>query len=160
MINITIIAVGKLKEKYLVEGVNEYLKRISKYAKIEILEVPDEKNPANDSESEIKKILDIEATQIIQRIPKDAYIITLEINGDLMSSEELSILIDKTTQYESNRIVLIIGGSHGLSDQIKQLRNKSLSFSKMTFPHQLMRLILLEQIYRSLSILNHLSYHK
>lgn len=160
MINITIIAVGKLKEKYLVEGVNEYVKRISKYAKIDIIEVPDEKNPSNDSESEIKKILDIEGQLIISKIPKDAYIITLEINGELISSEELALLIDKTTQFESNKIVLIIGGSHGLSDLVKSLKDKALSFSKMTFPHQLMRLILVEQVYRGLSILNHSSYHK
>lgn len=160
MINLTIIAVGKLKERYLVDGVNEYVKRITKYAKIDIIEVQDEKNPANDSDAEIKKKLEVEASQIISKIPKEAYLITLEINGDLISSEELALLIDKTTQFESNKIVLIIGGSHGLSDQIKQLSNKSLSFSKMTFPHQLMRLILVEQIYRSLSILNHSSYHK
>lgn len=160
MINIMIIAVGKLKEKYLVEGVNEYLKRISKYAKIEIIEVIDEKNPSNDSDSEIKKIIDIEGNSIISKIPKDAFVITLEINGELISSEELATLIDKTTQYESNKIVLIIGGSHGLSDQVKLSSNKAISFSRMTFPHQLMRLILVEQLYRGLSILNHSSYHK
>ncbi len=160
MINFSIVCVGKLKEKYLVEGVNEYLKRISKYAKIEIIEIQDEKNPSNDSESEIKRILDLEAIQIISKIPKEAYIITLEIEGEMISSEDFAILFDKITQYENNRIVLIIGGSHGLSPQIKAMSNKAISFSKMTFPHQLMRMILLEQIYRSLSILNHTSYHK
>lgn len=160
MINFSIICVGKLKEKYLVEGVNEYIKRISKYAKIEIIEIQDEKNPSNDSENDIKRILDIEANQILTKLPKEAYIITLEIQGDMLSSEDFAILIDKVTQYENNRIVLIIGGSHGLSPQIKTLSNKAISFSKLTFPHQLMRMILLEQIYRSLSILNHTSYHK
>lgn len=160
MINFSIICVGKLKEKYLVEGVNEYIKRISKYAKIEIIEIQDEKNPPNDSENDIKRILDIEANQILTKLPKEAYIITLEIQGDMLSSEDFAILIDKVTQYENNRIVLIIGGSHGLSPQIKTLSNKAISFSKLTFPHQLMRMILLEQIYRSLSILNHTSYHK
>lgn len=160
MINFSIICVGKLKEKYLVEGVNEYIKRISKYAKIEIIEIQDEKNPSNESENDIKRILDIEANQILTKLPKEAYIITLEIQGDMLSSEDFAVLIDKVTQYKNNRIVLIIGGSHGLSPQIKTLSNKAISFSKLTFPHQLMRMILLEQIYRSLSILNHTSYHK
>lgn len=160
MINFSIICVGKIKEKYLVSAIEEYQKRISKYAKLEIIEIPDEKNPANDSEAEIKRILDLEATQIITKIPKDAYIISLEIEGEMISSEGFADLIDKVTQYESNKIVFIIGSSHGLSPQVKLLKNKALSFSKMTFPHQLMRVILLEQLYRGLSILNHTSYHK
>jgi len=160
MINFTMICVGKLKEKYLVDGVKEYIKRISKYAKMEIIEIQDEKNPSNDSEGEIKRLLDIEATHIITKIPKDAFVITLEIEGEMVSSEEFANMIDKVTQYDSSKIIFIIGGSHGLSPQIKSLKNKAISFSKMTFPHQLMRLILVEQIYRGLSILNHTSYHK
>jgi 23S rRNA (pseudouridine1915-N3)-methyltransferase len=160
MINLSIIAIGRLKEKYLTEGVEEYAKRISKYAKLEIIELPDERNPSNDSLSEITKMIDTEGELILAKIPKDAFVITLEIEGAMLSSEALSSLIDKTTQYQSNRIIFIIGGSHGLSEPVKNRTDMALSFSKMTFPHQLMRLILIEQIYRSLSILNHTSYHK
>ena len=160
MINLSIIAIGRLKEKYLTEGVGEYAKRISKYAKLEIIELPDERNPSNDSLNEITKMIEIEGELILAKIPKDAFVITLEIEGAMLSSEALSSLIDKTTQYQSNRIVFIIGGSHGLSEPVRNRTDMALSFSKMTFPHQLMRLILIEQIYRSLSILNHTSYHK
>jgi 23S rRNA (pseudouridine1915-N3)-methyltransferase len=160
MINLSIIAIGRLKEKYLTEGVEEYAKRISKYAKLEIIELPDERNPSNDSLSEITKMIDTEGELILAKIPKDAFVITLEIEGAMLSSEALSSLIDKTTQYQSNRIIFIIGGSHELSEPVKNRTDMALSFSKMTFPHQLMRLILIEQIYRSLSILNHTSYHK
>lgn len=160
MINFSIICVGKIKEKYLVSAIEEYQKRISRYAKLEIIEIPDEKNPTNDSEAEIKRILELEAFQIIDKMPKDAYVITLEIEGEQVTSEGFADLFDKVTQFDSNKIVLIIGSSHGLSPRIKSLKNKAISFSKMTFPHQLMRVILLEQLYRGLSILNHTSYHK
>ena len=160
MINLSIIAIGRLKEKYLTEGVGEHAKRISKYAKLEIIELPDERNPSNDSLNEITKMIEIEGELILAKIPKDAFVITLEIEGAMLSSEALSSLIDKTTQYQSNRIIFIIGGSHGLSEPVRNRADMALSFSKMTFPHQLMRLILIEQIYRSLSILNHTSYHK
>ncbi len=160
MISLTVIAIGRLKETYLTDGVAEYAKRISKYAKLEIIELPDEKNPSNDSQNEIIKMIDIEGELILAKLAKDAFVITLEIEGTMLSSEALASLIDKTTQYQSNRIFFIIGGSHGLSEHVKNRTDMALSFSKMTFPHQLMRLILIEQIYRSLSILNHTSYHK
>jgi len=160
MINLTVICVGKLKESYLQSGVAEYVKRIGKFAKIDIIELPDEKNPALESEASVSKILDIEGDAILSKIPKDGYVVTLEIDGDMLSSEALAAFIDQTTQFQSNRIVFIIGGSLGLSEHVKKRADKALSFSKMTFPHQLMRLILTEQLYRSLSILNHSSYHK
>ncbi len=160
MINITIICVGKLKEPYFQAGVTEYIKRIGKYAKLDVVELPDEKTPALESESNVLKTLDLEGEAILAKLPKDGFVVTLEIEGELMSSEALASFIDKTTQFQSNRIVFIIGGSLGLSDKVKKRANFALSFSKMTFPHQLMRLMLVEQLYRSLSILNHSSYHK
>jgi 23S rRNA (pseudouridine1915-N3)-methyltransferase len=160
MINIVVIAVGKLKESYLIEGVKEYRKRIEKYAKVEIIELPDEKNPSNDSLAEIQRIKEMEGKAILQKLPKDGTLITLEIEGEMVSSEELASSIDSWTQFQGNRLIFIIGGSHGLSDEVKAKANQALSFSKMTFPHQLMRLILMEQLYRALSILNHSSYHK
>ncbi len=160
MINITIICVGKLKEPYFQAGVAEYIKRIGKYAKLDVVELPDEKTPALESESNVLKTLDLEGEAILAKLPKDGFVVTLEIEGELMSSEALASFIDKTTQFQSNRIVFIIGGSLGLSDKVKKRADFALSFSKMTFPHQLMRLMLVEQLYRSLSILNHSSYHK
>ena len=143
---IKIICVGKIKEKYLCDAINDYLTRISKYHKIEIIEIPD-----NDINSEKENIL--------KKInPKD-YLITLEIEGKELTSIELSNLIDKTF-IVSPTITFIIGGSTGLHKDIKNISNYHLSFSKLTFPHGLFRLILLEQIYRSFKILNNETYHK
>lgn len=143
---IKIICIGKLKETYLKEAIEDYKKRISKYHKLEIIELPDS-NIAEEKEL-IKKHLN----------PKD-YIITMEIEGKVLSSIELSQKIDKT--FITNPIItFIIGGSDGLHQEIKNISNYKLSFSKLTFPHGLFRLILLEQIYRSFKILNHETYHK
>lgn len=143
---IKIICVGKVKEKYLRDGIDDYLKRLTKYHKVEIIEI-------NDSNMEE------EAKGIIRYInPKD-YVITLEIEGNTVSSKELSNLIDKTF-ITNPSIDFIIGGSEGLSDSVKNISNYKLSFSKLTFPHQLFRIILLEQIYRSFKILNNETYHK
>lgn len=149
---ITIISVGKLKEKYLNDGINEYLKRLSKYMKVELIEVED---VSFDKEKTLKE----EARNIQKRINLKSYIITLEIDGKELTSLELSDLINKTSINNSD-ITFIIGGSYGLDDSIKQLSNYKLSFSKLTFPHQLFRLILLEQIYRSYKIINNETYHK
>ncbi len=149
---ITIISVGKLKEKYLNDGINEYLKRLSKYMKVELIEVED---VSFDKEKTLKE----EARNIQKRLNLKSYIITLEIDGKELTSLELSDLINKTSINNSN-ITFIIGGSYGLDDSIKQLSNYKLSFSKLTFPHQLFRLILLEQIYRSYKIINNETYHK
>lgn len=149
---ITIISVGKLKEKYLNDGINEYLKRLSKYMKVELIEVED---VSFDKEKTLKE----EARNIQKRLNLKSYIITLEIDGKELTSLELSDLINKTGINNSD-ITFIIGGSYGLDDSIKQLSNYKLSFSKLTFPHQLFRLILLEQIYRSYKIINNETYHK
>lgn len=149
---ITIISVGKLKEKYLNDGINEYLKRLSKYMKVELIEVED---VSFDKEKTLKE----EARNIQKRLNLKSYIITLEIDGKELTSLELSDLINKTSINNSD-ITFIIGGSYGLDDSIKQLSNYKLSFSKLTFPHQLFRLILLEQIYRSYKIINNETYHK
>lgn len=150
---IKIIAVGSLKEKYLKEAQEEYKKRLSKYTKLEIIEVKDE------GSTDRNKTLTIEEDRVLKKInPKD-YIITLEIEGKELNSLEFAKKIDKI-QTENSNITFIIGGSYGLSDNIKKLSDYKLSFSKMTFPHQLFRINLLEQIYRSYKINNNESYHK
>lgn len=149
---ITIICVGKIKEKYIKIGIEDYIKRIKKYTKIEIIEIEDE------SFDKIKT-LKIEAEKIEKKLNKKSFIITLEIDGKQLNSVELSNLINNSiTKYSD--ITFVIGGSYGLDDSIKQLSNYKLSFSNLTFPHQLFRLIFLEQLYRSYKILNNEVYHK
>lgn len=150
---IKVVCVGKVKERFFVDAIKEYEKRLSKYTKIQIIEVSDENNYSVDIC--IKK----EAEYIQKYIDDKDFVITLEINGNQLSSEELSKKIDITLQQNSN-LVFVIGGSYGLADVIKDRSNYALSFSKMTFPHQLFRIILLEQIYRSFKIINNESYHK
>lgn len=149
---IKIITVGKIKEKYLKDGINEYLKRMQKYTKIKIIELQDE-------DFDINKTLLKEKEKIEKYIKEKDYVVTLEIDGEELSSIELSKKIDNIMLNNSD-ITFIIGGSYGLHDDIKKRSNFALSFSKMTFPHQLFRLILLEQIYRSFKILNNETYHK
>ena len=148
---IKIICVGKIKEKYLKEAIQEYSKRLSKYTKLEIIELPDE--PV------FEKAKKVEAERIIKHIKDNDYIITLEIEGNKLSSEELSKKIETTLITNSN-ITFIIGGYYGLDESIKERSNYKLSFSNLTFPHQLFRVILLEQIYRSFKIINNENYHK
>ncbi|MFV0249842.1 MAG: 23S rRNA (pseudouridine(1915)-N(3))-methyltransferase RlmH [Bacilli bacterium] len=147
---IKIICVGKIKEKYLVEAIDEYKKRLSKYTKLELIEVKDEYNG---------DILKKEQENIQKYINEKDYIITLQIEGESIDSISFSKEIEKISINYAN-IIFIIGGSLGLSEEIKKLSNKALSFSKMTFPHQLFRVLLLEQIYRAFRILNNESYHK
>ena len=149
---IKIIAVGKIKEEYLKEAIKEYTKRLSKYTKINIIEVDDE-------DFDINKTLLKEKENIIKYINEKDYIITLEVEGNQIDSIEFSKKIESTLNYNSD-ITFIIGGSYGLHDDIKRMSNYKLSFSKMTFPHQLFRVMLLEQIYRSYKIINNESYHK
>ena len=149
---IKIITVGKIKEKYYTDAVNEYLKRLSKYTKIDLIEVKDE-------DFDISKTLLTEKNSIMKYINGKDYIITLEIEGNELDSVSLSKKIDDTLNNYSN-ITFIIGGSYGLHDDIKKISNYKLSFSKLTFPHQLFRVILLEQLYRSFKIINNESYHK
>ncbi len=148
-----IICVGKIKENYLKEAIAEYQKRLSKYTKIEIIEVPDSTG------DNIDRILSIEKEKIENYIHEKDYVITLEIDGKMMDSITLSQTLDQIMQHHGN-ITFIIGGSYGLEESIKKRADLALSFSKLTFPHQLFRVLLLEQIYRSYRILNHESYHK
>jgi 23S rRNA (pseudouridine1915-N3)-methyltransferase len=157
---ISIITVGKLKEKYLKQGIDEYLKRLSAYAKVEIIEVADEKAPEHLSEAEMEEVKWKEGERILSHLSEDTYIITLEISGRMLNSEQLAAKIDELGTYGKSKIAFIIGGSLGLSKQVQNRSDLALSFSKMTFPHQLMRLILLEQIYRAYRINRGEPYHK
>lgn len=158
--NINIIAVGKIKEKYIIEGIKEFSKRLSRYAKLKIIEIDDEKAPENLSQKDMEKVMEKEGEKIISKIPQNSFIISLEIEGKSISSEILSKKIEDIMISGYNDITFIIGGSLGLSKEVKTISNFKLSFSKMTFPHQLMRLILLEQIYRSFRIMKGEPYHK
>ena len=157
---ITLITVGKIKEKYLKDAIAEYSKRLSRYCKLDIIEVTDEKTPDHASESVEYAIRSKEAERIQKYIKEDAYIITLEIGGKQLASEELAEKIDKLGIQGVSHIIFIIGGSIGLGREVLSRSDYALSFSKMTFPHQLMRVILLEQIYRSYRIINGEPYHK
>ncbi|MGG3692619.1 23S rRNA (pseudouridine(1915)-N(3))-methyltransferase RlmH [Heyndrickxia ginsengihumi] len=158
--NISIISVGKLKEKYLKQGIEEYLKRLSAYAKVEMIEVADEKAPEILSEAEMIQVKQKEGERILAKISADTYVITLAIEGQMKTSEQLAETIDHLATYGKSKIAFIIGGSLGLSPEVLKRGNESLSFSKMTFPHQLMRLILVEQIYRAFRINRVEPYHK
>ena len=151
---IKIICVGKIKEKYLEDGIKEYFKRIEGFQKIQIIEVKEFNTP------DINKNIYNEGQLIKEKINKDDYNITLEINGKKLDSVQLAKKIEEVQTYQSSNINFIIGGSNGLSEEVIKMKNFSLSFSDMTFPHQLMRLRLLEQIYRSFTIINHTEYHK
>ena len=157
---IILITVGKIKEKYLKDAIAEYSKRLSRYCKLEIVEVADEKTPDNASDTVEDAIRDKEGERILKYIKEDAYVITLEIAGKMLTSEEMAEKIEKLGVQGTSHIIFIIGGSIGLGREILKRSDYALSFSKMTFPHQLMRVILLEQIYRSYRIINHEPYHK
>lgn len=157
---ITLITVGKIKEKYLKDAIAEYSKRLSRYCKLEIVEVADEKTPDNASDTVEDAIRDKEGERILKYIKEDAYVITLEIAGKMLTSEEMAEKIEKLGVQGTSHIIFIIGGSIGLGREILKRSDYALSFSKMTFPHQLMRVILLEQIYLSYRIMNHEPYHK
>lgn len=157
---ISIITVGKIKEKYLRDAIAEYTKRLSKYCKLEIIEVADEKTQENASQIMEEALRAKEAERILKHVKSDSFIITLEIAGKQLSSEELADKIEKLGIQGVSHITFIIGGSIGLGQEVLAKSNYALSFSKMTFPHQLMRVILLEQVYRSYRIINGEPYHK
>lgn len=157
---ITVITVGKIKEKYLKDAIAEYTKRLSKYCKLEIMEVADEQTPDNASEVVEDLIRSKEAERILKYVKEDAFVITLEIHGKQLSSEELADKMEKLGVQGTSHIIFIIGGSIGLGQEVLEKSNFALSFSKMTFPHQLMRVILLEQVYRSYRIIHGEPYHK
>lgn len=157
---ITIIAVGKLKENYWQEAVAEYSKRLNKYVKLELIEVADEKAPENMSQAQEEIVKKKEGERILKNIKETAFIVTLEIKGKNLSSEQFSEFIGTNMINGNSHIVFIIGGSIGLSNEVLKQSNMPLSFSKMTFPHQLMRVVLLEQIYRAFKIMKKEPYHK
>ncbi|TLS35412.1 23S rRNA (pseudouridine(1915)-N(3))-methyltransferase RlmH [Pseudalkalibacillus caeni] len=158
--NISIISVGKLKEKYLKQGIAEYKKRLTPYAKVELIEVLDEKAPENLSETDMERVKHIEGNKILSKLSPDTHVIALAIEGEMKSSEDLAANLDKLATYGKSKVAFVIGGSLGLSDAVMARANDKLSFSKMTFPHQLMRLILLEQVYRAFKINRGEPYHK
>lgn len=157
---ITIITVGKIKEKYLRDAIAEYAKRLSRYCKLEIIEVADEKTPDQASETVEEQIRDKEGERILKCIRDDMYVITLEIGGKMLSSEELADKVNMLGIQGQSSVAFVIGGSIGLGREVLKRSDYALSFSKMTFPHQLMRVILLEQVYRSYRIINGEPYHK
>lgn len=157
---IQIVSVGKLKEKYLVQGIQEYAKRLAPYIKFQVIEVPDEKAPENMSDAEIENVKDREGEKILGHIKADAHVIALALDGQLWSSEELASEIDKLGTYGKSHVVFVIGGSNGLSNAVLRRAQQRLSFGRMTLPHQLMRLVLVEQIYRAVKINRGEPYHK
>lgn len=157
---ITILCVGKIKEKFYRDAIAEYEKRLSKYCKFEIIEVADEKTPDKASALEEEQIKEKEANRILSKIKDDAYVCTLEIAGKRFSSEGFANRIEQAAIGGKSSIVFVIGGSLGLHKSVLARSNQSLSFSDMTFPHQLMRVILSEQIYRAFRIINKEPYHK
>lgn len=157
---ITVIGVGRLKEKYWQAAIDEYSKRLSKYVKLDIIEVPDEKAPENLRAAEEEIVKKNEGERILKNIKDGAYVIALAINGKMLGSEELSEFLNERMVRGAGHIVFVIGGSLGLSPEVLDRADYKLSFSKMTFPHQMMRVILLEQFYRAVKIMKNEPYHK
>ena len=158
--NIQIISVGKLKEKYLKMGIEEYTKRMGACAKMDLVEVSDEKAPEQLSLADMEIVKKKEGDRILAKIAPDTYVIALAIEGKMKSSEELANDLETLMTYGKSKIAFVIGGSLGLHDDVMQRSNEKLSFSKMTLPHQLMKLVLVEQIYRAFRIINNAPYHK
>ena len=155
MIEINVISVGKIKEKYMQELISDYKKRISKYANIELIELKDESNKIEEN-----VVKELEGERILAAIKDGYYVVLLDLKGEMLDSVLLSKKIDEISTYHSSKIAFVIGGSFGVSEMVKKRANYKLSFSKLTFPHQLIRGMLLEQIYRSFKILNNETYHK
>lgn len=162
MLNIKIMCVGKIREKSLKELLDEYEKRISKYAKLEIIELDDDKIPQNASPAIEEQVKISESNKLMEKIKKfpNANVILLDLKGKQYSSEEFAEKIDNIQTYSSSTIIFVIGGSLGMSQELLNLSNDKICFSKMTFPHQLIRVFLLEQIFRAFKILNNETYHK
>ncbi|GGA45472.1 23S rRNA (pseudouridine(1915)-N(3))-methyltransferase RlmH [Psychrobacillus lasiicapitis] len=158
--NIQIVSVGKLKEKYLKLGIEEYSKRLGSYAKIDLVEVPDEKAPENLSEADMEIVKKKEGDRILSKIGVDTYVIALAIEGKMKSSEQLASDLESLMTYGRSKIAFVIGGSLGLHEDVMKRSDEQLSFSKMTLPHQLMKLVLVEQIYRAFRIIKNEPYHK
>lgn len=158
--NISIITVGKLKERYLKDGIDEYKKRLLRYCSIDIIEVPDEKAPESLSQKEEEQVKIKEGQGILRYIREGTYVIALDLRGKMLSSEEFSTLLSDLGISGNSNIAFVIGGSLGLSQEVLNRADYKLSFSKMTFPHQVMRLVLLEQVYRGFRIMKGEPYHK
>ncbi|CDE90954.1 MAG: 23S rRNA (pseudouridine(1915)-N(3))-methyltransferase RlmH [Clostridia bacterium] len=159
MLTINIVCIGKIKEKFFKDAIDEYSKRLSKYCKLNIVELPDEKIPEKINTNIENDIKSKECTNMINHIKKDSYIICLDLNGKEFSSEQFSKKIEDISM-ESSQITFVIGGSLGLNQEILSLANQKICFSKMTFPHQLIRVFLLEQIFRAFKISNGETYHR
>lgn len=160
MRKISVIAVGNLKEKYWRDAVSEYTKRMRPYASLEWVEIPEEKTFKEPNESQKQEILKKEGERILQKIKPNQFVVSLCIEGKQMSSEEFSQFFQDRSLEGDSDFAFIIGGSYGLSDEVKRASGKKLSFSKMTFPHQMMRAVLAEQMYRAMKIEAHEPYHK
>ncbi|SFE97076.1 23S rRNA (pseudouridine1915-N3)-methyltransferase [Bacillus sp. OV194] len=158
--NILVVTVGKLKEKYLKMGIDEYVKRLGPYAKIEIVEVADEKAPETLSDQEMQIVKKAEGERILAKIPQDAHVVAMAIEGKLISSEDLAKNLDQLATYGKSKVAFVIGGSLGLSDEVMKRSNEKISFGRITYPHQLMKLVLVEQIYRAFRINRGEPYHK
>ncbi len=158
--NIQIIAVGKLKEKYLVQGIAEYAKRLTPYIKLTMIEVPDEKAPEQLSASEEEQVKRREGEKILSYIKQDTYVVATAIQGELWTSDKLAQHIEELATYGRSQIAFVIGGSLGLSDEVLKRSNLKISFGRFTYPHQLLRLVLVEQVYRVVKIIRGEPYHK
>lgn len=157
---ITLVTVGKIKERFFADAIKEYEKRLSRYCRLEIVQVADEKTPEKASEAKARQIREREGERILAQLKEGAYVIALAIEGNMASSEELAKKLEKLGITGKSQVVFVIGGSLGLSEAVLKRADEQLSFSRMTFPHQLMRVILLEQIYRSYRIIAGEPYHK
>ncbi|NOV02725.1 23S rRNA (pseudouridine(1915)-N(3))-methyltransferase RlmH [Paenibacillus planticolens] len=157
---IQILTVGKLKERYLVDGIAEYVKRLGPYAKVQMIEVPDEKAPENMSPAEEQQVRVKEGARLLAALRPDVYVVALAIDGEMWSSEQLAASLDKLATYGRSQVAFVIGGSLGLSSELLRRADVRLSFGRMTLPHQLMRLVLVEQIYRAMRINRGEPYHK
>ena len=157
---LTVITVGKLKEKYWIDAVKEYKKRISKYAKIELIEVADEKEPNNASEKDIELIKDKEGERILSKIKDSQHVVTLEIEGKEYTSESLAKQYQTWMNTGKSDVVFVIGGSNGIGREMKKRSNQEISFGSLTYPHQMMKVMILEQLFRVNKILRNEAYHK
>lgn len=158
--NIHIIAVGKLKEKYWTDGIAEYAKRLTAYAKLTITEIAEEKAPERMSEAEEQQVKQKEGERILAALKADTHVIAMAIDGHLWTSEELSAQLERLGTYGKSHVTFLIGGSNGLSDDVLKRADQKLSFGRITFPHQLIRLVLVEQVYRGFKIMRGEPYHK
>lgn len=157
---VKVIAVGKLKEKYLKKGIEEYAKRLGAYTKFEIVEVADEEAPENLSQAEMNQVKALEGERILQKLSSQEVIFALDLNGKQMTSEDFAQTLEDKMTYGQSKLTFIIGGSLGLSQEVLDRAQHRLSFGPMTFPHQVMRLIIAEQVYRAFRIIRNEPYHK